>query len=441
MYDLIVIGAGPGGYVAAERAGQMGKKVLLIEKAHMGGVCTNWGCIPTKALLNSAKHYVHAKEGAQFGVHAENVTFNLTEAMTWKTSVIEQLRKGISYLMKKNKVVVVKGEAVLLENRTVQVGDDRYTASNILVATGSSPFIPPIPGHDLPHVMTSRQILDVDVLPEKLVIIGGGVIGLEFASFFSSVGVDVTVVEMMAEVAPLMDPEFSKLLRRRMDKVKFILGARVESVSSEYVTYSKDGKQVKVEADKVLMSVGRRPNTAGLEKAGIDVKPVGIVVDECMKTNLPGIWAAGDVTGRSLLAHAASRMAEVAVANMFGSVQKMRYHAVPWAIYTNPEAAGCGLTEADAKKAGLNVKCASMQMMANGRYLAEYGKTQGLCKVIVDAETNVLLGVHLLGAVSSEMIHSASAMIEGEFRVQDIREIIFPHPSVSEIIKDTLWEI
>ena len=439
MYDLIVVGAGPAGYIAAERAGHMGKKVLLVEREHLGGVCTNHGCIPTKSLLNAAKHYVYGQESAQFGVHFDNPVFNLSEAMAWKNETVETLRKGIAFLMKQGKVEVVTGEAEFPGGRSVSVAGTVYEGEKLLIATGSTAFVPPIPGADGPNVVTNREILALEQLPKKLAVIGGGVIGVEFASFFSSVGVEVHVVEMMDEICPMMDGEAATLLRKKMSGVDFQLGARVTEVNPKGVKYEKNGSEEFIEADLVLMSVGRRPITAGLENLGLDIGRGGIVVDEQMRTNLPGVYAAGDVTGKSLLAHSASRMAEVAVMDMFGSGSTMRYNAVPWAVYTNPEVAGCGLTEAEAKEAGYNVKSATMQMRANGRFLAEHGKDSGFCKVVADADTNLILGIHMIGAVCSEMIGTAATFIEAELRVQDIREIIFPHPSVSEIIKDVCW--
>ena len=442
MYDIIVVGAGPGGYIAAERAGARGKSVLLIEKSQLGGICTNEGCIPTKSLLNAAKQYVHGLEAGKFGVHFDSARFELKEAMAWKQEVIETLRKGIAYLMKKNKVDVINGEAEFSDRQTVRVNGQKYQGQHLIIATGSSAAVPPIPGVDSPSVVTNREILQIDTLPKKLAIIGGGYIGMEFASFFSSVGVDVHVVEMMDEIVPMMDAEFAKMLRKTLPKVSFHLGAKVESISNNTVVFSTADKKGSVQADLILMSVGRRPNVQGLEGLGLDIRRQGIKVNEKMQTNLPGVYAIGDVNGESLLAHSASRMAEVAVNTICDQHDHMRYQAIPWVVYTLPEVAGCGLTEQEARQQGLNVKTATMQMRANGRFLAEYGKqSPGLCKVVVDADTNILKGVHLLGATSSEMIYGVAAMIEAELRVQDIQEIIFPHPTVSEIIKDTLWEL
>ncbi len=443
-FDLIVIGAGPGGYVAAERAGALGKKVLLIEKDQLGGVCTNWGCIPTKSLLNSAKLYKHALESEKMGVVAKAVTYDLPAAMAWKQETIETLRSGIAYLMKSNHVTVVMGEAAFVDAHHVQVGDSVYEGEQLIIATGSSPAVPPIPGHDLPHVLTSNEVLSLTERPESLLIIGGGVIGVEFASLFSMIGTRVTVIEMMDEILPMMDGEFAKLVRREMKEVDFHLGCRVTAISADGVSYTDaKGNALQVAAAKVLLSVGRRPNVNGLDRLGMVITRSGIEVDDRLRTNIPNIHAIGDVNGKSLLAHSASRMAEVVISNLYGTQKmRMRYHAIPWAVYGMPEAAGCGLTEQEAKKQGREVLCATTQMRANGRFLAEHGKrAAGLCKVVVDAKTKALLGVHLLGPYSSEMIHGAAVMIESELRIQDVKEIVFPHPSVSEIIKDTLFAI
>lgn len=441
-FDLIVIGAGPGGYVAAERAGAAGLKVLLIEKDEMGGECTNWGCIPTKSLLAGAKHYVHARESERFGVTASDVKYDLTAAMAWKQETIETLRAGISFLMKKNKVEVVKGAAVLNRDRTVTVDGTVYSGKNVLIASGSSAAVPPIPGADGKNVVTNRGILSIEKLPKRLAVIGGGVIGVEFACYFASVGVEVTVVEMMDEILPLMDEEFASGMRKAIKGVKFVTSAKVTAIDGSGVSYESKGKGEKVEADLVLMSVGRRPNLDGFREAGLDIGRTGIKVDEKMRTNLPGVFAVGDVTGTSLLAHSASRMGEVVVNTILGKEDRMRYHAIPWAVYTLPEAAGCGLTEKEASAKGIAVKTATVQMRANGRFLAEYGKREpGRCKVLVDAEKNTLLGVHLMGAVSSEIIPVAASMIEAELRVDEIKEIIFPHPAVAEVVRDAVWEI
>ena len=440
-FDLIIVGAGPGGYIAAERAGAAGKSVLLIEKANLGGVCLNEGCIPTKTLLNSAKLYVHGVEAEKFGVHFDQPRFELTRAMAWKNEVIDRLRSGITSLMKKYKVTVVTGVASFTAKNKVKVGDVEYTAQNIIIASGSSIFMPPIPGSDSKHVLNSTDILKIETMPKSVAVIGGGVIGIEFASFFSALGVTVTVIEMMPEIIPMMDADLAPLLRRAMGTVDFHLNATVKSINGRTVNYTEANVEKSVDAEIILMAVGRRPNVKGLglETIGLDFDAKGIRVNEKMQTNVPGIYAIGDVTGKGMLAHTASRNAEIAVNNICGKSDFMRSHAVPWAVYGIPEAAGVGFTETELKKAGIPYKKASMLMRANGRYLAENGTTApGTCKVLIHAETQTLLGVHMLGTGCSEMIYGAAVMIESELRVKEIADIIFPHPSVSEIIKDTL---
>ncbi|MBI9095154.1 MAG: dihydrolipoyl dehydrogenase [Sphaerochaeta sp.] len=444
MYDLIVVGSGPGGYVAAERAGALGKKVLLIEKGFLGGVCTNWGCIPTKSLLNGAKQHKHALEGERFGLEAQSVGYNLEKAMAWKQDTVETLRGGIGFLMKSNKVETVFGEAIFVDPHTVKVGETVYKGDFLIVATGSSPFVPPIPGGKLSHVLTSDEILSVEKVPASLTIIGGGVIGVEFASYFSMIGTKVTVIEMMDEILPMMDADFAKMMRRELKGVNFKLGCKVEEVTPDGVLFT-DAKGAKqdLESELVLMSVGRRPNVGGLENLKLDIGRSGVVVNEQLQTNIANVYAIGDVNGKSLLAHSASRMAEVAISNIFGTTkQRMRYNAIPWAVYSNPEAAGCGLTETEAAKRGIAIKSHTTQMRSNGRFLAEQGKRAGgLVKVIASSETNVIVGVHLLGPYSSEMIWGAAAIIEAELRIQDVKEIVFPHPSVSELIKDACFAL
>ncbi|MGM0432687.1 MAG: dihydrolipoyl dehydrogenase [Spirochaetota bacterium] len=442
-YDVIIVGAGPGGYRAAEQAGALGMSVLLIEKADMGGVCTNWGCIPTKSLLNSAKLYAHARDSEAQGVTSKDVKFDLPTAMQWKQETVETLRSGISYLMKKNKVEVVHGEAEFVEPTTVKVGTEQYTGKHLIIATGSSSAVPPIKGADRKEVMTSRDLLAIDHIPKKLVVIGGGVIGIEFSSLFNTIGSEVTVLEMMDEILPIMDKEFAKLMRRELKGITFKTGCKVEEIGDDGVVYTDSkGKKATVAADVVLLSVGRRPNTEGLEHIGLSVGRSGVEVDQYMRTNLPNVYAVGDVNGKSLLAHSAERMGEVAINHIAGKRDQMRYEAIPWAVYSLPEAAGCGLTAEEAEQKGIKVKTASVQMRANGRFLAEHGKRAGgLCKVVAEEESGRILGVHLLGAVSSELIYGAAAFIEAELRVQDIQEIIFPHPSVAEVIRDVCREL
>jgi len=452
VFDIIVIGGGPGGYLAAERAGARGMSVLLIEQSRLGGVCLNEGCIPTKTLIHAAKSYHHAQHSAHIGVTADGVKFDLPTAMKWKKKTVDTLVRGVGYQMKRHHVTVVEGTGTLTDRNTVRVGDETYQGKNIIIATGSSAAVLPVPGakpgeHPAkgPRVMTSREILDLQELPEKLVVVGGGVIGMEFASLFDALGVKVEVIEMLDRIVPVMDQEIGKLLSKSLSNIDIHVGARVQAITKEGVAYQDAAEEKRIApAEVVLLAVGRRPNTSGigLEAAGVDADRTGIRVNEQMRTNVPGIYAVGDVNGKSLLAHSAYRMAEVAVNSIAGEADRMRYKAVPWVVYTMPEVSGCGLTEEAARESGREIRVAKLPMRANGRFIAENpAGSPGLCKVIADAKSDVLLGVHMLGAVNSEMIYGVAAMIESELRVREVREIIFPHPSVSEIIRDTVWEL
>jgi dihydrolipoamide dehydrogenase len=444
-FDLIVIGAGPAGYVSAERAAARGMKVLLVESRRLGGVCLNEGCIPSKTLLNSAKIYRYAMHSEAYGVKATGVEFDLTKVMARKTQVMDTLRNGIAGLMRKSKIEVVAGTAKLHTERKVEINGQIYQAKNILISTGSSPAKPPIPGCDLPGVLDSTCILNLEKLPKSVVIIGGGVIGCEFACFFGSVGVPVTVIEMLPEICPQMDKDITKNLRGELSKksVTFHTGAKVLEITADTVRFEKEGKPESVARDIVLVSTGRMPNVngLGLEELRLDFDQRGIKVDDRCATNVPGIWAAGDCTGKAWLAHTATRMGEVAVNNMSGRPDRYRSNAIPGVVYTVPEIATVGLGEDEAKKAGIPVKVGKMPMNASGRYLAEHADERGQVKVILHAETGVLLGVHMIGGACSEMIWGAAALIEAEFRAKEIEEIVFPHPTVSELIRDTIFTI
>jgi len=445
-YDLIVIGGGPGGYVAAERAGEQGKKVLLVEESELGGVCLNCGCIPSKTLLHSAKVYHYAVHGEAYGVTAQDVKFDFPKVMARKQEVIETLRKGVAGLMKMHKVEVVKGRGRLTAKRgEVVVNGASYSGKAILLATGSSPARIPIPGIDAAHVHDSTGILNLEQMPARVTIIGGGVIGCEFACFFGSLGVPVNVIEMLPEICTAVDAEVAKTLRHALSakNVTFHLGARVQSISTEVVAFEQNGKTEQVPAGTVLVAAGRTCNVQdlGLEAAGIDFDRRGIKVDDVCATNVPGVFAVGDVTGRQWLAHSASRMGEVVVHNLCGRADRMRYDAIPGVVYTTPEVATVGLTEAQAKERGIPVKTAKRPMVASGRFLAENAGGKGFCKVLVHAQTEALLGVHMIGGACSEMIFGAAAMIETEQRIREIEDIVFPHPTVSELIRETVLMI
>ncbi len=442
-FDILIIGSGPGGYVAAERAGARGKSVLLIEKAHLGGVCLNDGCIPTKTLLHSAKVFYQSRHSELFGVVESESRYDLTKAMQWKEQVVSNVRRGVEYLMKRHHVTVVYGEAKLVNPNTIDVGGTKYRGEQIIIATGSSPSIPSVQGIDHPSVMTSKEMLGMEVLPKDVVIIGGGTIGIEFGSYFRMLGIPVTVIEMMDEILPNFDPDIGSLLRKNMPDVTFRLSSKVLSVDEEGVHFTKGKETHVVPADRVLLAAGRIPNTGeiGLDVLNIRYDKNGIHVDEEMRTNLPNVYAIGDVTGKSLLAHSASRMGEVAVNRICGETDYMRYNAVPWVVYSSPEVAGVGLSETEAKSQGRSVKVATLPMRANGRFFAEHGNERGICKVVVDKETDTICGIFMVGGVCSETVFGAAAMIEKKFKIDEIKTIIFPHPTVSEIIKDTIWEI
>ncbi len=446
MYDLIVLGGGPGGYYAGERAGAKGLSTVVVEKRNLGGVCLNEGCIPSKTILHSAKLYSHARHSEAYGVKSENVTFDLATVMKRKDKIIDMLRKGIASTLKKNKVTVESGEGKILpkegETFRVQVGEKVLEGKRLLICTGSEAIRPPIPGADQEFVLTNREILSIDHIPEKLVVIGGGVIGLELATFFAEVGSEVKVVEMLPTIGGPIDPEISNILMKEMEKrgVTFHLEAKVTGIGDRNVTFEAGGKSETVPANSVLLSVGRRAVTKGigLENLNVLVERGAIVTDERGRTNVSGVWASGDVNGKVMLAHTAYRETDVCLSDMTGGGQRMRYHTIPSVIYTHPEVAIVGYTEDQAKERGYDAVTGKLPMNFNGRYLAENEGDRGVCKVVVDRKYGTLLGVHIIGAKCSEMIYGAAALIEDEMRVQDIEEIVFPHPTVSEIIKDTL---
>ena len=449
MYDLIIIGGGPAGYVAAERAGHKGLNVLLLEKSKMGGVCLNEGCIPTKTLLYSAKTYENALHGDKYGVKAESVTFDFGKIMARKNKVVRKLVAGVEAKMKMHHVTVVKGEAMIQrrsENGVeVTCNSETYVGKNLLICTGSEAFVPPIPGlaeaGDL--ILTNREILDLKEQPKSLVIIGGGVIGMEFASFYNSLGTKVTVIEMLPEILGGLDFEISAMMRDIYVKkgIEFNLNAKVVKVEGNKVIFEKDGETQTIEGEKILVSVGRRAVTKGfgLENLNVELLKGGIKVDEKMRTNVPNVFAAGDVTGFSLLAHTASREGEVVVNNLTGRTDRMRYNAIPGVVYTNPEVAGVGETEESAKAKGLDYKVAKLPMAYAGRFVAENEGGSGICKVLIGAKHGEVIGVHMLGNPCSEMIYGACMAIEQEMTVEELQEVVFPHPTVSEIFKETIF--
>ena len=459
MYDLAVIGGGPGGYVAAERAGAAGLSVILFEKKELGGVCLNEGCIPTKTLLYSAKVYDYTRHADKYGVNVDGSSIDFGAIFKRKQKVVKKLVGGVRVQMKNAAVEVVKEAAVIAgrgaEGFDIAAGESTYTARNILICTGSEAAVPPSPGlrEGLGGtVITNREILALEEQPESLVVIGGGVIGMEFASFFNSIGTKVTVVEMLPKILGPLDDEISAMLQAQYEKkgVEFHLSCKVVAVEGNEVVYEDpEGNTCRAQGDKILVSVGRRANFQGigLESIGVEPalnpagRPYGIKVDDHMRTNVPGVYAAGDVTGFSMLAHTASREGEVAVNTILGKEDRMRYDAIPGVVYTNPEVAGTGLTEAEAAKKGIDYTVLKLPMAFSGRFVAENERGEGLCKVIVGKQYHEVLGVHMLGNPCSEMIHSACIAIEQEMTVEQLKEVVFPHPTVSEILKETVFTL
>jgi dihydrolipoamide dehydrogenase len=444
MYDLIVIGAGPGGYEAAAYAAKLGKKVALMEKNELGGTCLNVGCIPTKTLLRSAKALADCRDAKHYGVQAGAATLDMAAVQARKQSVVATLIKGLTGMLKRAGVEVIKAEASIVAPGKVRAGGKIYEATNILVATGSVAAAPPIPGlRDNPLVLDSTGILELNSIPESLVVIGGGVIGLEFASFFASVGSKVSVVEMLPKIAPMVDEDIAKSLMTAFKRlgVSFHLSCKVTRIDGNSLVFSDaEGQEQQLSASYILNATGRSPvlKGVGLDECGVAYERKGITADEFGRTNIPGIWACGDVTGRCLLAHAAAREGIVAVNNMFGKTDRMRYSAIPSVIYTHPELAQVGATEAELKEQGIAYRKALMPMAIAGRHVVEYAGQGGSVKVLVSEKYGQVLGVHMIGGACGEFIASAAAMVELELCVEDVRQIVFPHPTCSEALKESV---
>lgn len=444
MYDLAIIGGGPAGYVAAEKAGAAGLGVVLFEKRELGGVCLNEGCIPTKTLLYSAKMYDHASGGKKYGITVGDVSYEYKKIADRKTKVVRKLVAGIKMKMEAAGVTVVRGEAVIERGdaQSVAIACDGqvYEAKNLLICTGSEAFVPPIPGIDgNPAVLTNREMLALTEAPATLVVIGGGVIGMEFASFCNSLGIPVTVIEMMPEILGGMDKEVSEALRTIYAKrgVKFCLQCKVTRVEGNTVFYTDaDGNEQQCEGEKILMSIGRRPvlKGYGLDNIAVEVER-GIKVNDVMQTSLPNVYAAGDVTGFSMLAHTASREAEVAVNHILGKEDRMEYNAIPGVVYTNPEVACVGLTEEQAATSGIEYRLHKLPMTYAGRFVAENEGQTGLFKALVSPDGKIL-GVHMLGNSSGEFICAACMAITNGLTVEQLQRTVFPHPTVSEMLKE-----
>ncbi len=443
-HDLIILGGGPAGYTAAERAARGGLNTLLIEKRALGGVCLNEGCIPTKTLLYSAKIWHLTEDAKKYGIEASADQFLMDKVNARKNKVVRKLVAGIKGKMTNAGVTVVTGEGEILAPTTpqeysVKVGEETYTAPRLLLASGSETFVPPIPGLDTVEYWTSREALESKELPKSIAIIGGGVIGMEFAAFYNRVGVEVHVIEMLPEILGGMDSEMGALLRAEYTKlgVKFYLQHKVTSVAPEGVTVEFEGNSIVIPTERILLSVGRRPVTEKLSPLGLEMEGRGVKVDATMRTSLPGVYAAGDVTGYSLLAHTAVREAEVAIDNMLGKNAQMSYRAIPGIIYTQPEVAGVGMTEDQLKKEGISYRKHQLPMAFAGRFVAENEMANGVCKILI-GEDDSLLGAHMLGNPASELIVVIAVAIERGIKAHELASVVFPHPTVGEIIKETI---
>lgn len=450
-YQVAIIGGGPAGYTAAETAGKAGLSVVLFEKQSLGGVCLNEGCIPTKTLLYSAKTYDGARHAAKYAVSVPEVSFDLPKIIARKQKVVRKLVLGVKGKLTAQGVTMVSGEATVIDKNQVKCGEEVYECDNLLLCAGSETFIPPIPGVDSVPYWTHRQALDNKELPASLVVIGGGVIGMEFASFFNSLGVQVTVIEMLDEILGGMDKELSALLRAEYAKrgIKFMLQTKVTSLAEAEAEGGQPQVQVHYEnaagagfvtAERLLMSVGRRPVTKGfgLENLNLEKTERGnIRVDGQMQTSLPGVYACGDLTGFSLLAHTAVREAEVAIHHIIGKEDAMSYRAIPGVVYTNPEIAGVGETEESLQKKGVAYRTVKLPMAYSGRFVAENEGVNGVCKLLL-AEDDTLLGAHVLGNPASEIITLAGMAIELKLTAGEWKKIVFPHPTVCEIFKEAL---
>lgn len=447
-YDVAIIGGGPAGYTAAERAAANGLETVLFEKNALGGVCLNEGCIPTKTLLYSAKTLDSVKNSSKYGVLVNGDTsFDLAKIIARKQKTVRKLVAGIKQKLAAHDVNVIVGEASLEGkdadyNILISCNGERYQAKKVLLCSGSEPIIPPIKGLDGSGYWTSKEALDNKELPNSLAIIGGGVIGVEFASFFNSLGVKVSVIEMLPEILGAMDNELSAILRTEYAKkgIAFYLDTKVVEIQGNQVIIEKNGEQSFVEAEQILLSTGRRPITSNLnlDKLNIELFRNGVKVDEWMRTSHESIYACGDITGHSLLAHTAVREAEVAINHILKRDDFMSYKAIPGVVYTNPEIAGVGQTEEELDKKDIIYKVIKLPMAYSGRFVAENELGNGVCKLIID-EKNIIIGCHMLGNPASELIVIAGIAIEKGFSIEEFQKIVFPHPTVGEIIHEVLF--
>jgi dihydrolipoamide dehydrogenase len=439
---LLIIGAGPGGYETALAAAKRGVEVVLVEAGPVGGTCLNEGCIPTKSFCKNAQLLEQLREAEAFGVSDLAYNFDFKAVAARKNAVVEQLRGGVESLLSHKLITLVRGKASFKDPHTVTVGDEEYSADYIIIATGSVSASLPVPGADLEGILTSKEILDIEELPKKLCVIGGGVIGLEFASIFNSFSCEVTVLEYCKEILPRFDTDLAKRLKQCLGKkgIDINTQSQVLSISKEgdqyKVTFLRKGKEESVVADKVLMAVGRKANvdSLNLAEAGVEFGPRGVVVNEVMQTSQPHIYAVGDINGKMMLAHAAIFQGLVALDHMMGVDNDIDLSVMPAAVFTSPEAASVGKTEDECKEAGLKVKCLKSFFRANGKAVT-MGETEGFCKVIVEEETGLLLGCHLFGPHSSDIVQEVCALINRKSTLKQLQDIIHTHPTLTEVIQ------
>lgn len=437
MFDVIVIGGGPGGYVAAIRAAQSGLKTALVEKAELGGVCLNRGCIPTKSLLHAAGLIRSMKEAQALGIRAPLIDIDYAKIIAHKDNQVKTLTDGVGYLLNKNKVTMFRGEADILTPDSITVGGQDLKCKNIIIAVGSSPVRPGISGMENPCVITSDEALSLKAIPQSMVIIGGGVIGIEMAFAFQSFGCAVSVVEMEQDIVPLMDTEISKGLEALLKKqgIGIYTNTKVDAIRQGSVLCNTGNNLIELPGEKVLIATGRasNANVPTLDRMGIEHQQGIIQTDAYLRTNIPNIYAIGDVNGKYMLAHVASAEGVRAVENISGYARPMDYSAVPQCVYTEPEAAAVGLTEAEASKTGIEMKVSRIPITANGKSLID-GCTKGFAKVIAEKASGRIVGAHILAPHASELIAQCVSAIRYRATARELSEIIYPHPSVSEMI-------
>lgn len=436
---IIIIGAGPGGYETAVEAAKRGIEVTIVTDGPLGGTCLNEGCIPTKTFCHYAELVEEISKAGEHGIAEGSLTFDFSKVAERKEAVVEQLRMGVDSLMKNKLITLVSGKASIKDAHTVVVNDHEIEGDRIIIATGSVSAFLPIPGIDLPGVVTSKEILDMTEIPEKLVVIGGGVIGLEFASIFRAFGSEVTVLEYAKDILPRFDSDLSKRLKQALGKRGIVIETQAQVTAIEEglkVKYLKKDKECEADGDCVLMAVGRRANleSLNLSEVGIDFTRRGIVVDENMQTSVPGIYAVGDITGGLMLAHVATFQGLKALNHICEKADSIDFGIVPAAVFTMPEAATVGMSEEQCKEMGLSIKCLKSFFRANGKAVS-MDSTEGFCKVIVDAEDGEILGCHLFGPHSADIIQEVAALMAKKATLTELQSIIHAHPTLGEVIQ------